>query len=262
MTQRPVIETRVAKAGFDEHWFCGHRVFAELAGNESGSGMLGLAVLGRRLTEDERGMIDDLAVVITMADPRIWPLKIPRLVASFGRPAVGLAAANLYQDDAIIGPPVVEGAARLVLEVARVDEAGRLARSEALIESGLRLDGFGVPLRATDERLDALTARVRLRRRAGLSHFKALEVLASAVRRLRRLEPNIAAGAAALLLDIGFTPKQAAIMTLTTVQACFWANALEGAGQRHEALLELPREHVEYSGPPPRRSPRAIRGAP
>ena len=45
----PVIPTRSAHWGWDEHQYFGHAVFGELAGNESLTGMVALSVLGRRL---------------------------------------------------------------------------------------------------------------------------------------------------------------------------------------------------------------------
>ncbi len=69
--RRPVIKTHVAWAGWDEHQYRGHRVFAELAGSTSLSGLISIAVSGRRLSPDDERVLDDLAVCLAVAEPRI-----------------------------------------------------------------------------------------------------------------------------------------------------------------------------------------------
>ncbi|MBI4818027.1 MAG: hypothetical protein HY791_17325 [Deltaproteobacteria bacterium] len=254
----PIIPTRVARAGVTEHWFCGHRVLGELAGNETAMGMLGLAIGGRRLDPNEREALDHLSVVITMADPRIWPLKISRLVSAYGRAAVAVGAANLYQDQGIIGPAVVREAGFLLEALGREVELGGEVEQAArrLVNSGIRLGGFGVPMRPVDERLAALVPRIEALGRTKLKYWRFMQALTPIVKGAKDLEPNIAIGAAALMMDMGMSPKQASLLTLAMVQASFFGNALEGAEQAPEVLRRLPDEFVTYLGRGPRRSPR------
>ena len=97
--------TRTAHWGWDEHRYFGHRVFEELVGHESLAGLVGLAILGRRLTADEAGMLDDAAAVNTLGDPRIWPLKLTRTIASYGRIMPALSAGVLMLDGGRVGVP-------------------------------------------------------------------------------------------------------------------------------------------------------------
>lgn len=261
----PAIRTSVAVERSSEHDFRGHAVFAELVGHESAGGLLGLAVGGRRLTSDERSVLDDCAVVMALADPRIWPLKLARVVASYGSFVAGLCAGTVCLEEALIGPWSCGGAAELLAELAA--ELGDRAHDPDAVEAavlrrlaaGRRLAGFGVPLRGEDERLVALRARVRALGRADLFHWKLMETVAAVVLREQRVQPNIAMGLAPAALDAGFAAREVAPLMVTLLQATFVANAIEGAQQRDAFLRDVPREHVDYVGAPPRTSPRARR---
>ncbi len=80
------IFTRVGHAGWNDHRHFGKWVFSELAGNTSTAGLIALAATGRLPDESACGMLDDIAVILTVADPRIYPLKLVRLASSFGDP--------------------------------------------------------------------------------------------------------------------------------------------------------------------------------
>jgi len=100
----PVLRTRSAHWGYEEHRYFGHAVFAELRGRESFVGLTALSVLGRRLSADVCALLDEAAVCLTLADPRIWPLKLTRVVAAYGQAIPAAAAGLLIQEGARIGP--------------------------------------------------------------------------------------------------------------------------------------------------------------
>ena len=58
------IETRVAREEFDDHRYRGYSLFHDLLGVESLSGIVGLAVAGRRFTVDEVDMLNEGTAVI------------------------------------------------------------------------------------------------------------------------------------------------------------------------------------------------------
>lgn len=258
-----VIRTRVAVALEDDHIFRGFRVFAELAGRETFAGLTALAVIGRPIEAEDLGVIDDIACVMCVADPRIWPLKMSRVLASYGGFVLGSFGANLCLEEALIGPWSCGGAAQVLSEIA--SEVGpRTSDGEAVraavlrrVEQGERLPGFGVPLRDADERLVALRACLRRRGRDGRPAWQLMETLSDSMRSARGLEPNIAMGLAAAALDLGVRPEHVAPLMVCLLQPTFAANAREGAEQRSAFLRDMPREHVEYVGAPPRTSPRA-----
>ncbi len=231
-------------------------------------GLLALAVGGRRLEPDERAMLEDLATVAVVADPRVWPLKLVRVAASYGRYLPALAAATVSFDGARVGYPIAGQAAEILVQLQHriagnepIDEASDPAVEEEcrrLFAAGARPVGFGVAFRHCDERLVMLDQCVASRARSDLSYWRLFKRLERAVRRVRKLEPNICLGAAAVCLDIGFSPSQigALVMALATVD--LWANAFEGAEQAPKCLQKLPDDSVRYVGPPTRLSPRAI----
>jgi hypothetical protein len=259
-----VIPTRVARAFWDEHAFRGYGLFGDLIGNVSASGLLVLALSGRRLNDDECAFFDELVVSITFADPRIWPLKIARIAGSYGRFLPGFAAGYLSMEGASVGPGPCTAAASLLREVfdgvgGHVDDRGDVERvlREALGRRP-RLSGFGVPFRATDERVAALTKCVRARARDRGPYWRLYETTAELVRRERKLEPNIDAAIAAALLDMGFEGKVLSALAASLFLMTFLANAMEGSAEPAAILRELPLDRVDYVGRPARESPRAL----
>lgn len=258
----PRIPTRVAALGYSEHRFRGYAVFAELTGT-SYAALIALAVSGRRPTADETEALDLLAGVTTVADPRIWPLKLARLVASYGGCLAGFAASQLPLEGDRIGPPITVHAATMLVEMhqavgGRLDdrEACRAAARE-LVAQRRRLVGFGIPFRPADERYVALRAALVARGRTELPFWRLHEILVEVVQSDRGLPPNIGIGTAAMLLDMGHGPHEAAAIVHFINQHVFVANAFEGARDAREELRVLPASTIRYVGAPPRRSPRA-----
>ncbi len=254
--------TRTAHWGWNEHRYFGHRVFEDLTGRESLAGLVGLSILGRRLTADEAGMLDDAAVVNTLADPRIWPLKLTRTIASYGRIMPALAAGVLMLDGGRVGPYTGCEAAK-VLHRFHAELSGSLEpeRVQAVVDAYLSENrfvwGFGTPYRKKDERLVAFRPCVERRGRHLLPYWKTMEAVAEVVRATRHEEPNIGIAVAAVTLDMGLDPEANGTLSLAIMHHMFIAQAIEGAKPDHAALRELPSEYVSYRGRAPRVSPRA-----
>jgi hypothetical protein len=252
----------VAHSEFGLNRFFGFDV-PDLAGEETLAGLAGLAVTGRRFSPEERGMLDDVAVALTLADPHIWPLKMARLVSSYGGCLPGIATGLLCAEGAVLGYWTAERAAELLLSL--LNEAkGMEPTVEAVIpnlerrlRAGEALWGFGVPFRPWDERLFVLKRRVTERKRDTLPAWRVMDVASEAARKLKGVEPNIAVGLAAVCLDLGLTPRQVGILCVTLAQVDYLANCYEGAEQKPAVLRRLPADRMRYLGRPPRQSPRA-----
>jgi hypothetical protein len=89
-----------------------------------------------------------------------------------------------------------------------------------------------VAFRADDERFVALGAHVARVGRAALPFWRLQERLSAVLWHEKGLKPNIALGAAAMLLDMGFTAEQAQAITNLANVNTFYANAIEGARDR------------------------------
>jgi hypothetical protein len=257
----PVIATRVAHAGFDEHVFFGHPIFGQLAGRTTSSGMFLLALTGRVASDEDCTLVDDFMACVTMADPRIWPLKITRTVGSYGNFLPALAAGYLAIDEGAVGPASVEPAMHQMRELVLLTD-GRVRDVEAVERAFAelrrrtpQLAGFGVPFRRRDERVEALCVRVRARGRHERTYWALLETLREILRRgEKKLELNLASAMAALALDLEIEPAVGPLLGTVLLSPCFFANASEASREPASALRNLPDSHVEYVGKPRRRS--------
>lgn len=259
----PSVSTRVAHWGWHEHRFYGHRVFDELLGRESFVGLTALSICGRRLSSECCAVLDDAAVALTLADPRIWPLKLTRLVASYGSPVAAAAAGLCMLEGAQIGPWTTGEAARVLEELKELlgdrmsDRQFMREMLQSYVQERNFLWGFGTPFRSEDERLVAFRRALAARGRDTLPYFSLLEAVATVVRELRGWEVNIGAGFAAACLDMGIDPRDIPPLTTSLMQHTFFSNAVEESRQASAALRQLPNAFVTYRGPRPRKSPRA-----
>ena len=251
------LTTRVGHAGWNDHRHFGYSVFGELAGTTSTTGLIAMAASGRKLPEEDCRLLDDIAVILTVADPRIYPLKLVRLVSSYGDPLAGLSAAIAAMQGAIVGPQISMGAAFWLLEMEKaVDLEAAVARS--FLDQG-RIAGFGVPFREVDERAVALEKRARETGRDSGKYWKLQERITGIVRGTRGLSCNVGLPVAALSLDMGLQPEQLASLYTGLTINVFLANAVEGAAQAPSILRNLPDSSIEYIGTPPRSYPKAAR---
>lgn len=254
-------ETRTAHWGWNEHRYFGHRVFEQLAGHESLTGLTVLSVLGRRLSSDDCGVVDDAACTLTLADPRIWPLKLTRLIAAYGSTLPAAAAGLLSEEDARIGPWTTAKGAELLLAFdaaigTRVDEPETVgAIVKAYLDEHRFVWGFGTPFRGKDERLVAFRECIRQRERQELRFWRLMDAVSAVVCEQRGTEPNMGIAIAAAFLDLGLTPHQVGSLTSALMQHMFLAHAVEGSAQG-AALRQLPTGYVEFVGQAPRSSPR------
>ena len=260
-------ETRTAHWGWHEHRYFGHRVFEQLAGRETLTGLTVLSVLGRRLPSEACAVVDDVACTLTLADPRIWPLKLTRLIAAYGSTLPAAAAGLLSEEDARIGPWTGAKSAEVLLGFdaalgSRVDEP-EFVRSVVKddLDEHRFVWGFGTPFRGEDERLVAFRD-VHSPTRARVPAFLASDgrVLSSVVREVRGTEPNMGIAVAAAFLDLGLTARQVGSLTSALMQHMFLAHAVEGSTQG-ASLRELPASYVDFTGQAPALEPARVRVA-
>ncbi len=209
-------------------------------------------------------MIDEAAVALTLADPRIWPLKLTRLLAAYGSPCWPQRAVCSCSRGPVSVRASPEHSARLLSELRerlgdRWDDPVLVRRAVEEISKGRRfLPGFGTPFRPEDERLVAFRKSLARRGRTDLPHFRALEAVVPIITELTHAQPNIALGVAACFLDLGLAIGEVAPLTTALLHHMFIANALESSAGAPAWLRELPEHAVDYAGPAPRRSSRAV----
>ena len=260
-----VVTTRTAHMGWDEHRYFGRAVFEDITGKESLTYLMALSILGRELPRDCYPVLDDAACALTLADPRIWPLKLTRLVASYGSTVPAMAAGLLIEERARVGPWTCAKAAEILSSFearigSRTSEPAhvRSVVKAYLAEHGF-VWGFGTPFRARDERLIAFRACITRRGKSEGRYGRTLGLIEDEIREARGTDPNIAMAIAAAFLDMGMTPHEIGAMTTFLMQHMFFAHAVEGAGDSGRVLRLLPDECVSYIGREPRTSPRAAK---
>jgi hypothetical protein len=257
------ISTRVAHAGWNEHRFFGFSVFDEIAGVESSAGLAALSVTGRRLSAEKSRVLDDIAGVLTVADPRIFPLKVTRILSSYGSAIPAFVAGFVYFGESFLGPRAAANAAEMLvglrrnLKNRRFPGEGRKRALEEALAGYIRIPGFGIPFRSRDERVLALERLIARRRRNELVFWRLQELVVGIVRKQRNLEPNVSLLVAAASLDLGLAPEDIVPLYAVLNANAFVANAVEGARDPQPCLRSLPVSRVEYSGSPPRQTPRA-----
>jgi len=225
---------------------------------------MSLAVGGGRLSANEAGVLDDITCCLNAADPRIWPLKMGRLLASYGGTACAAAGAQLYFEGALFGPAPIAAAAEQLVELGAdlggpgSDLSVDIVRPclEKRLASGKKFVGFGIPVRKVDERVEMLGQCLADRDRANRFYWRLVMCAHEAMLELRGLPANAASGMGAACLDLGFTPKQIDVLAIAFFTHQFLANVMEGAEQAPHVLRDLPRERIAYVGPEPRISPR------
>ncbi|HEY5956893.1 MAG TPA: hypothetical protein VIV60_10085 [Polyangiaceae bacterium] len=226
------------------------------------TGMVALSVLGRRLSTEDCAVIDDAIAVSTLADPRIWPLKLTRLVASYGRAGPAIAAGLLTLEEARIGPWTLSKAAQFLVDLharlAKVDDDKTTVNGvlHALIQDRSLLWEFGTPFRAYDERLVAFRECMSKRGRDRLPYWRTMLVAIGSIQDKLAIEPNISLGVAAAFLDLGILVEEMGPLSFAVVFHMFLGHGTEGARDATAAIRELPDEYVSYVGRPPRSSPR------
>lgn len=253
------IRTRVGHIGPTDNRFLGRSVFEELSDQvASPADALALA-LGARLGEIEREALRLVALCTTSPDARVWPLKLCRLLASYGHPIAGLFGGQLISSGSIMGPGTAAGCAAglaFVAERATDDAALEQAVAEWCERSGGRFPGFGVPFRPEDERLVAMrryVAGTQLERRP---YWILQQRVTDVMTRRGALQPNVTLGASALLLEAGIAPERCGVALALLMSHIFVAHSLEAA-QSDGELRALPASAVDYQGVSPRSTRRS-----
>lgn len=267
------LSTRLAHAGWSDHRLRGRSLFQDVLGRSSFWGLWSTALGGPDLSEQDEQVLCALAICNTAADPRIPPMKLIRLLASYGGVMAGVAGGLAYQEEALIGTWTLGRAAADLLQLRGAlgtnpptrPEENRKAIAELLrgwLNRGRRPAGFGVPARQVDERVIALRTRMAALDRNKRPFWQLAELMEEVLSVERPLPLNIAGAAGAACLDMGFQPRQIGVLAIAFAQHAFVGNALEGADSAPALLQRLPASAVSYLGPPPRKSPRALAAEP
>ncbi len=268
------LKTRLAHAGWDDHRLRGRSLFKEVLGDNTAFWDLwSFSLGGPELNETDRRVLDAMATCYTAADPRIPPLKLIRILSSYGSVMAAIAGGLAYQENAQIGIWPVDAASSDLIDIHRSvrkqtsstshsDEKVKQAIREVLgkwAAKRRRPAGFGVPARPSDERVKALRKRMEALNRDNGRYWLLAHHVEEILARKRPIPLNIAGACGAACLDMGFTPRQIGVFAIAFAIHAFAGNAFEGSEDTVEILQKLPDSFILYTGPKDRISPRANR---
>ncbi len=259
---RPFFPTRVGHAGLGEHLFLGLQVYRDLLLRSTPAGLIALSILGRPLDDRAVRLAHRMAEVFTIADPRVPPLFVTRIVAGEGRPTTGVACGLMACANGRIGSGIAGAVAQMLLDLHNdlpSDRSGPQLADWLMQrrDSGKAMPGLGIPFRTRDDRVDAINRAMESEGHDGV-YWKTCLALQAVSEPAIGLPPNITLCYGALCLDMGFEPAGAELFANMVGLHCFTANAAEAERQRDEVVRRLPPEHVDYCGTGPRRSPRRL----
>ena len=157
------LPTRVAKAFFNGNAYFGFRVETDLTDEDAYWRGLLLSVGAGAASFVHVPLVRALAGCNLVADPRIWPLKLTRVVASYGNILPAICAGNVFLPGARVGPLTGQQAAEFLVEMnglwdGQPDCPSLEAELVQRLKQGARIPGYGVPMRSFDERLQLVQA--------------------------------------------------------------------------------------------------------
>lgn len=249
------IATRVGLIIEGDNRFLGRSVFDDWVHRLASPVEAMMAVLGVEATTENAEAFRLVSLCGMSPDARVWPLKLTRLISSWGDPVAGFFGAQLVTAGKVMGPGAAGGAAVMLSWFDK-----RLGPTPSLAEMSEALDewkrthpgpllGFGVPFRPVDERRAAMVKiagdRPLTKRRFWKLHVQLVEALPA-------VQPNVAICFAALLLDAGVPPEHCGLATSFLMAHVFLAHAIEGA-KLDAATTTWPVEAVAFAGTPARR---------
>jgi hypothetical protein len=216
-------------------------------------------ITGRRLSAPQLKLLDTLWVYTSYPDSRLWNNRVAALAGTTRSTGVlAMAAALAASEATIFGGGVYFPA------VAFIQRALRAVQNGGTIEQAVReelearrgIAGYGRPLTSKDERLAPVAAKVTELGLADLPHHRlALEIDRYLLESRRRLRINYVGLTAALLSDMGFSPRDYYLCEFPAFMGGMAPCYLEALGKPEGALFPIPCEHIYYFGEPPRRWP-------
>jgi len=213
-------------------------------------------ITGRRFSKEQLRLLEAVWTHTSYPDARLWNNRVAALAGSARSTGnLAMSAALAVSEASIYGRGVDVRAISFLLHTRRqLDDGKRLADciSEE-IEAFRGVAGYGRPLTSVDERIPPMRALAKELGLDGGPHLRlafAVEEYLLAGRWRWRM--NYAALAAALLADLGFSPREYYHYLfpafLAGMQPCY----IEAAERPEGATFPLSCADIRYEGPAPR----------
>ncbi len=234
--------------------YMGHRQFRDLTGKISWMQHLILSMTGRRISKKEGRFLEVLAVMTNYGDPRLWMHQAAAAATSMGcTPGQSLVAGLATIEGERLGPSPAHQAAEFFATVHALHEKSSLGKLlEEKLAQGGTFFGYGRPLVNTDERIPVV---MQFARRYGYAKGTFVQLsfqIERWIKRKKGIVLNAAGLTSALMLDLGYSPREI---------YAFWCSAFTGGmhamiweqNQREPGtFLPMACEDIEYVGRKPR----------
>jgi hypothetical protein len=209
-------------------------------------------ITGRRFSSVELALLKSIWAYTSYPDARIWNNRVAALAGSArSTGALALSAALANSDAAIFGGGTYVPAITFLQQSLRKTLAGSSIAECVSHEFKTRrgIAGYGRPMTSKDERIPPL---LRKARELGLDkgpHLRlAFEIDEYLIEKRLRMRVNYAAIGAALLADLGVTPREFYMYGFPTFLAGMPPCYMEAVGEPEGALFPIPCEDIAYAG--------------
>lgn len=244
-------------------WFPGERVvyrgkdLLNECRNFSWLKLLVFGVVGRELSDEEMQLLEATWVLCaSFPDPRLWNNRVAALAGTARSSAsLAIAAATAVSEARTYGRRADIRASTFLYQLA--EHMGTGGCLESFVDNELRrsrsLPGFGRPVTSVDERIEPLLERARELGLAGGSYLQlAYKVQDYLTRTRKRLKMNVAIVTAALLADIGLSPREYYLCAVLCFSAGMFPCYLDTSRRPEGAFLPLSTNRLNYTGAPVR----------
>jgi len=184
-------------------------------------------------------------------DPRLWNNRVATLAASSRSTGVLAFSSGIAVSEATIyGLKPIKGTCDFLVR-SKEKLATGLTLAEAVkeeIKKYKAIYGYGRPLVARDERIEPV---VELAKKLGFGHGEHLKTafeVEDILNKKYRMNMNIAAVYAALMLDAGLTVQQAYYMACLSFSAGMIAPYIEALEKPEESFFPLSVSRINFSG--------------
>ena len=252
-------QTKIGHIGFGDHRFRGRSVLNDLIDRADPLEVTWLGITGKTLSPEDKQLLSWMTTAAVAADARVWPLKISRILSSYGNPYAGFFGAQLATPSDRIGAGSLSKASLALQTILNELDLRSLEINEENVKPILLnyletypvLNGFGVPFRKKDERLEAFLVRFKGHPSEQKPHWKLTSVLISLMSELKGVQPNFGIAVAALLMDMGITADLTPFVCSVVIMCpCFSSHAVEGAQKEFRHWSEI--REITYEGKPRR----------
>lgn len=217
-------------------------------------------IKGEIPSDSASAMIEKIwSLTTSYPDPRLWNNRVASLAATArSSGSLGIGAAIAVTEAKIYGTRPVFLASRFLF-----DTAQRLGEGEALLDilvprlkKHRYLPGFGRPITSRDERITPLLREAKKLQLDGGTHLSLVDDIKDLLDQKRyRLKPNIAIYVAAILADLGYTPREAYYIIVLAFATGMMPCYIDAREKPEGCLFPLPCDSIEYQGHKKRRLP-------